>query len=248
MHDTVAKAADVPVTTKLTSKEAPGETGAAVISAEPFDYPLERDAIALIVIDMQRDFIEPGGFGASLGNDVSLLQAIVPTTAQLIQGFRDAGRPVIHTRECHKRDLSDCPPAKRDRGAPSLRIGDPGPMGRVLISGEPGAEIIPELAALPGETVIDKPGKGAFYATELSAILKAAGITQLVFAGVTTEVCVQTTMREANDRGYSCLLATDATESYFPAFKQAAIEMIRAQGAIVGWTAPTAAIVEALNG
>jgi biuret amidohydrolase len=218
------------------------------IAANPFDFTFDPATTALIVIDMQRDFIEPGGFGASLGNDVSLLQAIVPTVAALIAGFRAAGLPVIHTRECHAADLSDCPPAKRDRGATSLRIGDPGPMGRVLIAGEPGAEIIPELAPLPGEIVIDKPGKGAFYATDLGDILSQRGIRQLVFAGVTTEVCVQTTMREANDRGYEGLLASDATESYFPAFKQAAIAMITAQGGIVGWAAPTAAILEALHG
>ncbi|WP_278420856.1 cysteine hydrolase family protein, partial [Stutzerimonas kunmingensis] len=156
--------------------------------------------------------------------------------------------PVIHTRECHRPDLSDCPPAKRNRGDPTLRIGDAGPMGRILIAGEPGADIIPELAPVAGEIVLDKPGKGAFYATPLDAILRDRAIRQLVFAGVTTEVCVQTTMREANDRGYECLLATDATESYFPAFKAAAIEMITAQGAIVGWAASVDRIVEALDG
>ena len=216
------------------------------IGAEPFTFPFERASLGLVVIDMQRDFIEPGGFGATLGNDVRPLQAIVPTVARLIEGFRKAGLPVIHTRECHKPDLSDCPPAKRLRGAPSLRIGDLGPMGRILIAGEPGAEIVPQLVPHPGEIVIDKPGKGAFYATEFGFVLKAKELKHLVFAGVTTEVCVQTTMREANDRGYDCLLATDATESYFPAFKQAAIDMIRAQGAIVGWTASTHEILEAL--
>lgn len=216
--------------------------------ALPFDYPLAREAVALIVIDMQRDFIEPGGFGAALGNDVTRLQAAVEPAARLITGFRAAGRPVIHTRECHRPDLSDCPPAKRLRGAPSLRIGDPGPMGRILIAGEPGAEIVPGCAPAPGEAVIDKPGKGAFYATALSEILETHGIRQLVFAGVTTEVCVQTTMREANDRGYECLLAEEATESYFPEFKAATLAMIRAQGGIVGWTGPVSAILEALDG
>ncbi len=216
--------------------------------ALPFDFPLKREAVALIVIDMQRDFIEPGGFGAALGNDVTRLQAAVEPAARLIAGFRAAGRPVIHTRECHRPDLSDCPPAKRLRGAPSLRIGDPGPMGRILIAGEPGAEIVPACAAMPGEPVIDKPGKGAFYATKLSEILETHGIRQLVFAGVTTEVCVQTTMREANDRGYECLLAEEATESYFPEFKAATLAMIRAQGGIVGWTAPVSDILEALDG
>ena len=213
----------------------------------PSRFQLDRAKAALIVIDMQRDFIEDGGFGASLGNDVQRLRAIIPTVATLIEGFRSAGLPVIHTRECHAADLSDCPPAKQGRGNPKLRIGDVGPMGRVLIAGEPGAAIIPELAPEAGESVVDKPGKGAFYATKLDILLKVRGIEQLVFAGVTTEVCVQTTMREANDRGYECLLATDATESYFPAFKQATLDMIAAQGAIVGWLARTEQIVGALH-
>lgn len=219
----------------------------ATIKARPFDFILDPAATALIVIDMQRDFVEPGGFGATLGNDVSLLQAIIPATARLIAGFRKAGLPVIHTRECHAADLSDCPPAKRERGNPALRIGDPGPMGRILIAGEDGADIVPDLYPVAGETIIDKPGKGAFYATPLGEILREKGICQLVFAGVTTEVCVQTTMREANDRGYECLIATDATESYFPEFKKAAIDMMTAQGAIVGWAATVDQIVEALD-
>jgi biuret amidohydrolase len=217
------------------------------ISAQPFDFAFDPAHTALIVIDMQRDFIEPGGFGATLGNDVSLLKKIVPTVARLIEAFRRAGLPIIHTRECHKPDLSDLPKAKQLRGKPSMRIGDPGPMGRILIAGELGADIVPELAARPGEIVLDKPGKGAFYATPLSSILAAKKITHLVFAGVTTEVCVQTTMREANDRGFDCLLAEDATESYFPEFRKAAIDMIRAQGAIVGWTATVDQIANALN-
>ena len=221
---------------------------AEIASALPFAFAFAPETTALIVIDMQRDFIQPGGFGAALGNDVTLLAAIIPTVARLLAGFRAAGLPVIHTRECHRPDLSDCPPAKRLRGKPSLRIGDPGPMGRILIAGEPGAEIVPELAANPGELVIDKPGKGAFFATDLSNHLSRLGMRTLVFAGITTEVCVQTTMREANDRGFDCLLAEDASESYFPAFKAAAIEMIRAQGAIVGWTASTSAILAALHG
>lgn len=217
------------------------------IQASPFPFPFRRDQIALVVIDMQRDFVEPGGFGASLGNDVSLLGAIVPTVRRLLDGFRSAGLPVFHTRECHRPDLSDCPEAKRERGTPALRIGDVGPMGRILIAGQPGADIIPELAPQRGEIVIDKPGKGAFHATDFGKMLEARGLHHLIFAGVTTEVCVQTTMREANDRGYDCLLATDATESYFPAFKAAAIEMITAQGGIVGWAASTDAILEALH-
>jgi biuret amidohydrolase len=217
------------------------------IAAQPFDYTFDPPHTALIVIDMQRDFIEPGGFGATLGNDVNLLRKIVPTVGRLIDAFRIVGLPIIHTRECHKPDLSDLPKAKQLRGKPSMRIGDPGPMGRILISGEPGADIVPELSARPGEIVLDKPGKGAFYGTPLSSILAEKKITHLVFAGVTTEVCVQTTMREANDRGFDCLLAEDATESYFPEFKKAAIDMIRAQGAIVGWTATVDQISAALK-
>ena len=217
------------------------------ISADPFAFPFNRDSLGLIIIDMQRDFVEPGGFGASLGNDVSRLGAIVPTIARLLAGFRNAGLHVIHTRECHKPDLSDLPDSKRNRGAPDLRIGAPGPMGRLLVAGEAGVDIIPELAPVAGEPVLDKPGKGAFYRTDFEAILQKYRLQYLVFAGVTTEVCVQSTMREANDRGYDCLLATDATESYFPSFKAATIEMITAQGGIVGWAAPTDPIVEALN-
>jgi nicotinamidase-related amidase len=221
---------------------------AIVAAARPFPFVFDPATTALIVIDMQRDFIEPGGFGAALGNDVRPLAAIVPTVARLLAGFRAAGLRVIHTRECHRPDLSDLPPAKRDRGSPTLRIGDPGPMGRILIAGEPGAAIVPALAPAPGEIVIDKPGKGAFYATSLTEDLARLGTRSLVFAGVTTEVCVQTTMREANDRGFDSILAEDATESYFPAFKAATLEMIRAQGAIVGWTATTDQIVDALHG
>jgi nicotinamidase-related amidase len=217
-----------------------------IAGAQPFPFRFDPAATALIVIDMQRDFIEEGGFGAALGNDVRPLRAIVPTVARLLAAARGAGLPVIHTRECHRPDLSDCPPAKRERGSPALRIGDPGPMGRVLIAGEPGAEIVPQLAPAPGEIVLDKPGKGAFHATDLAGHLARLGTRSLIFAGVTTEVCVQTTMREANDRGFECLLAEDATESYFPAFKAATLEMLRAQGAIVGWTATVDEIAAAL--
>ena len=212
------------------------------VAARPYVYAFEPATTALLVIDMQRDFIEPGGFGETLGNDVSRLAAIVPTVRELIGWCRTRGIRVIHTREGHRPDLADCPPAKQRRGDPKVRIGVPGPMGRILIDGEPGNDIVPPLAPAPGEPVIVKPGKGAFWATPLDELLRGQGITHLIFAGVTTEVCVQTTMREANDRGYECLLIEDATESYFPAFKQATLEMVRAQGAIVGWTAPWAAL------
>jgi nicotinamidase-related amidase len=218
------------------------------VHAQPFEFSFELARTALLIIDMQRDFVEPGGFGETLGNDVSLLQAIVPTVRAVLMAWREAGGYVVHTREAHAADLSDCPPAKRLRGNPSLRIGDVGPMGRILVAGAPGNAIIPELAPVDGELVIDKPGKGAFYATDLMAQLTQRGITHLVVMGVTTEVCVQTSMREANDRGFDCLLVEDGTESYFPAFKAATLDMIRAQGAIVGWTAPSAALFAALAG
>ena len=216
------------------------------IPALPFNYPLDVARAALVIIDMQRDFIEPGGFGETLGNNVALLEAIVPASQAMLAAWRQAGGLVVHTREAHKPDLSDCPPAKLNRGNPALRIGDVGNMGRILIAGEPGNQIIDALAPVAGEIVIDKPGKGAFYATGLHAMLQERGIQQLLFMGVTTEVCVQTSMREANDRGYDGLLLEDCTESYFPQFKAATLEMVRAQGGIVGWTAPSTAVLQAL--
>jgi nicotinamidase-related amidase len=212
--------------------------------AQPSPFTFDAAHTALIVIDMQRDFVEPGGFGEALGNDVSLLASIVPTVAHLLDHARDRGWLVVHTRESHAPDLSDCPDAKRLRGAPRARIGDMGPMGRILVRGEPGNAIVDAVAPIAGEIVIDKPGKGAFYATRLDEELARRGITHLVFAGVTTEVCVQTSIREANDRGYECVLIEDATASYIPSFKTATIEMIRSQGGIVGWTATLADLVE----
>jgi nicotinamidase-related amidase len=217
------------------------------VPARPYPYQLDPAHTALVVIDMQRDFIEPGGFGASLGNNVALLEAIIPTTAELIALFRRQGWAIVHTREGHRPDLSDCPPAKITRGKPGMRIGEMGAMGRILIAGEPGNRIVDALAPRPGEIAIDKPGKGMFWATGIHETLQGMGITHLVFAGVTTEVCVQTSMREANDRGYECLLIEDATESYFPAFKAATIEMIAAQGGIVGWVTPLAQLAAAVE-
>jgi len=216
------------------------------IAARPYAYAFEPAATALVVIDMQRDFIERGGFGEVLGNDVTRLAAIVPTVKELLAWARAHAIRVMHTREGHRPDLANCPPAKRARGRLTLGIGDKGPMGRILVDGEPGNDIVPALAPTPGEAVIVKPGKGAFFATKLDEMLRAQGITHLILAGVTTEVCVQTTMREANDRGYECLLVEDATESYFPEFKQATLAMIHAQGGIVGWTAPFDAVRAAL--
>lgn len=209
------------------------------IPARPYAYTLPSlKQTALIVIDMQRDFLEPGGFGAMLGNPVERLQQIVPVVERLLEICRQLGITIIHTLEGHQPDLSDCPSSKHQRGAPGCRIGDSGPMGRILVLGEPGNAIVEPLKPQPGEIVISKPGKGAFYQTPLQAILQQRGISHLLFAGVTTEVCVQSTMREANDRGYECLLIEDATESYFPEFKVATLEMIVAQGGIIGWVAP----------
>jgi nicotinamidase-related amidase len=215
------------------------------VDADPYAYQFSPEHTAVIMIDMQRDFILPGGFGASLGNDVDRLAATVPVARQLLDWCRAHGMLVVHTKEAHKGDLSDCPLSKLNRGNPTVRIGDESPMGRILIDGEVGSDFVAELTPLPNEVVIVKPGKGAFYATELGSLLQEANITHLLFGGVTTEVCVQTTMREANDRGYECLLVEDATESYFPEFKQSTIDMIRAQGGIVGWTAPLSAILSA---
>ncbi|WP_151447041.1 cysteine hydrolase family protein [Lacisediminimonas profundi] len=217
------------------------------LAAQPFPFKLDVVNAALVIIDMQRDFVEPGGFGESLGNDVSLLQAVIPVAREVLLAWRGAGGLVVHTRESHLPDLSDCPPGKRLRGNPALRIGDRGPMGRILVRDEEGNQIVPELAPARGEMVIDKPGKGAFYATGLHEMLIERGITHLLFMGVTTEVCVQTSMREANDRGYDCLLIEDATASYFPEFKAATLAMITAQGAIVGWTATADAVIEAVS-
>jgi nicotinamidase-related amidase len=217
-----------------------------VLDARPFAFRFDLARTALMIIDMQRDFVEPGGFGETLGNDVTRLQAIVPATQRVLVAWRAAKGLVVHTRESHAPDLSDCPRAKRERGSPSLRIGDVGPMGRILIKGEPGNQIVPELAPVAGELVIDKPGKGAFHSTPLHHELLRRGITHLVFMGVTTEVCVQTSMREANDRGYDALLLEDCTASYFPAFKATTIEMVVAQGGIVGWAAPSAHLLRAI--
>jgi nicotinamidase-related amidase len=218
------------------------------IPAEPSCFEFDTDSTALIVIDMQRDFLEPGGFGEALGNDVSLLAAAIGPCRAALDAARGAGMLVIHTREGHRPDLSDAPPAKVLRGAPSQRIGDAGPMGRILIRGEAGHEIIPALAPLPGEPVIDKPGKGAFYATELEPMLRHRGIEALLVAGVTTEVCVHTTVREANDRGFRCAVLADACASYFPEFHAVALRMISAQGGIFGWVSDTVRLTAAMQG
>jgi len=216
------------------------------LAAEPGPFTFDLASTALVIIDMQRDFCEPGGFGETLGNDVSLLRAVIPPLRAVLAAARAAGLTVIHTREGHRPDLSDCPPAKLNRGNPTLRIGDPGPKGRILVRGEYGHDIIDELAPLPGELVVDKPGKGSFHGTDLGDRLATAGITSLLVTGVTTEVCVHTTVREANDRGYECLVLSDCVGSYFPEFQRVGLAMIAAQGGIFGWVAPSSALLGAL--
>jgi nicotinamidase-related amidase len=217
------------------------------IEAEPSALVVEFDHAALIIIDMQRDFLEPGGFGETLGNNVALLKAAVPPLQAVLAAAREAGMLIIHTREGHRPDLSDAPKHKVERGEPSLRIGQPGPMGRILVRGEPGHDIIPELYPQPGEPVIDKPGKGAFYQTDLELMLKNREIDTLLVCGVTTEVCVNTTVREANDRGFRCIVLSDCCASYFPAFHEAGLAMIKAQGGIFGWVTSSPKVLAALD-
>jgi nicotinamidase-related amidase len=217
------------------------------IAADPAPLAVDIDRAALIIIDMQRDFLEPGGFGAALGNDVSRLHAAVGPCRDVLAAARKAGLLIIHTREGHRPDLADAPPIKVMRGDPALRIGAPGPMGRILIRGEPGHDIIPELYPLAGEPVIDKPGKGAFYQTDLELMLKNRGIETLLVCGVTTEVCVNTTVREANDRGFRCIVLADCCASYFPRFHEVGLEMIKAQGGIFGSVSAGAAVISALS-
>ncbi len=217
------------------------------VNAEPYEFTFEPDQTALVVIDMQRDFVDPGGFGEALGNDVSQLRQILPALQRVLEAARAAGIAVIHTREGHRPDLADLTPAKRARGRLETGIGDAGPMGRILVRGEYGHDIVDELKPLPSEPVIDKPGKGAFYATDLETILTSRGIRYLIITGVTAEVCVQTTVREANDRGYECLVLSDGIASYFPQFYQMTIEMVKAQGGIFGWVSTSDELLRGLE-
>ncbi|MDF2619739.1 MAG: isochorismatase hydrolase [Xanthobacteraceae bacterium] len=219
----------------------------SLLAAEPAPLAFHPARTALVIIDMQRDFLEPGGFGETLGNDVSLLQAAVGPCKAALEAARAAGMLVIHTREGHRPDMADAPPAKVERGEPTARIGCAGPMGRILIRGEPGHDIIAELYPALGEPVLDKPGKGAFYQTDLELMLKNRGIDTLLVAGVTTEVCVHTTIREGNDRGYRCVALADCCASYFPEFHRVGLEMIKAQGGIFGWVSDSAALKVALG-
>ena len=217
----------------------------STIEAEPFPLNFDLPTTALVIIDMQRDFVLPGGFGEKLGNDTSLLLAAVAPTERVLAGAREKGMLVVHTREGHRPDLTDCPPAKLTRGGKTF-IGEPGPMGRILVRGEEGHDIIQELYPKSGEPVIDKPGKGSFHATDLHQILLDRKIKTLVVCGVTTEVCVHTTVREANDRGYECVVLSDCVASYFPEFQRVALEMIKAQGGIFGWVSNSQNFLQAV--
>ena len=217
------------------------------IQAEPYDFEFDLDSTALIMIDMQRDFVEPGGFGEMLGNNVSLLRSSIEPCKELLETARKVGLFIVHTREGHRPDLSDLQPAKRERGHLKTGIGDVGPMGRILVRGEVGHDIIPELYPIPGEPVVDKPGKGAFYDTDLLGILRNRAIKTLIVCGVTTEVCVHTTVREANDRGFDALVPEDCTASYFPEFKRIALEMVKAQGGIFGWVSDSDKVIKGLE-
>ena len=217
-----------------------------LIEAEPQALTIDVDRTALILIDMQRDFLQPGGFGEALGNDVSRLRTAIQPCGTVLEMARARRLFTIHTREGHRPDMTDAPKAKVERGLPRLRIGDRGPMGRILIRGEPGHDIVPELYPRPGEPVVDKPGKGAFYATDLHLLLQDRAIENLIVCGVTTEVCVHTTVREANDRGYRCIVPADCCGSYFPEFHEMGLRMIKAQGGIFGWVSDSARVVKAL--
>ena len=226
----------------------PAQSAAPVaVPAVPYAFEMHPATTALVIIDMQRDFLYPGGFGALLGNDVSMLLKVVAPLQAVLALARAAGMAVIHTREGHRPDLSDCPPSKLARGRLDTPIGAEGPNGRILVRGEDGHGIIEELAPVEGEVVLDKPGKGAFFATDLEHLLRNAHITHLVVTGVTTEVCVHTTVREANDRGFECLVLSDCVGSYFPEFHEVGLQMIAAQGGIFGWVAPSPEFIAAVE-
>jgi biuret amidohydrolase len=214
-----------------------------IVGAEPGPLSIDTDRSALLIIDMQRDFLETGGFGEALGNDVSRLQVAVAPCRAILNAARGLPMMVIHTREGHRPDLSDAPPIKLERGDLNTRIGACGPMGRILIRGEPGHDIIRELYPLANEPIIDKPGKGAFYQTDLELMLRNRCVETLLVCGVTTEVCVNTTVREANDRGFRCIVLSDCCASYFPEFHETGLAMIKAQGGIFGSVAPSRPLV-----
>ncbi|ETK33731.1 cysteine hydrolase [Microbispora corallina] len=223
-----------------------------VIEAEPYPWPydggLDPATTALICVDWQVDFCGPGGYVDMMGYDLSLTRAGLEPTARVLRACREAGVLVVHTREGHRPDLADCPPNKLWRSARiGAGIGTAGPCGRILVRGEPGWEIVPEVAPVEGELVVDKPGKGAFYATDLDLLLRTRGVTHLLLTGITTDVCVHTTMREANDRGYECLLLSDCTGATDKGNYEAALKMVTMQGGVFGAVAPSSALLSALG-
>lgn len=219
-----------------------------LVKAKPYEFEFSLENTALIIIDMQRDFCAPGGFGEKLGNDISPTREIIEPISQVLKLARENDMLVIHTREGHRPDLSDCPPSKLKRSKKQgAGIGDLGPMGRILVRGEYGHDIIDELKPIEGEPIIDKPGKDSFYETDLEVILKNKGITHLIVTGVTTHVCVHSTIRQANDRGIECLLLEDCTAAFDPRDYEAAIRMINQQGAIFGWTTPSKNLIESMK-